>query len=260
LQPGLSERAGREIVREVVLDRMLEAEAQRLGIAVSGEDIAREADLLRDTLGAQGRGAMAGVRTRLGLGPTRMNGLLRRNALLRALSEPDPIGASDVDLEVLLRYGERVRARLIVTATEREASEARAAARSDPSGVIAGFTRQATLRSLDPTAAVGGSLGEISPSDPAFPAIVSESLARLGDREMSPVLGIDGGFAVVLVEQRIAARLEPVSVEERDAVRAELVARNERRAMGELAQRLVRSADVAVLHESLIWSWRAGNP
>ncbi|MBZ0172103.1 MAG: hypothetical protein K8E66_06970, partial [Phycisphaerales bacterium] len=140
LLPRLAEAAGGLVVEETTLDRLLEQELARRGMAITDADISRERDWLALSI-TGGVGVPASelddltyeLRQRRGLGPVRFGALLKRNAMLRALVQDRVTVRSDqLELAWRVRHGERLRIRIIVTPTEREAQSLAARAGAGP--------------------------------------------------------------------------------------------------------------------------------
>jgi len=257
LASALAERAGAEIVREYVLERALKAELERQGINITESLIEDERRRFVGALDEPTPGVLERVARRRGLGPTRLPAFLWRNAALRALAAPEPVSDAEVARAIDIRYGEGIRARVILTATERDAVIARARAVSDPAGPSAGMAAAAFEYSIDPSAAVGGLFENTSASDPRWPRTIAEQFGALGPGEVSPVIGLADAAAVVLVEERTPATEPPLGADAQ--VRASLKRDRERAAMAELADVLIRRADVSVLDRSLAWSMGNAN-
>lgn len=252
LSEALGEAAGAQVVREAVLDRAIGAALLRAGLEVDAEAVEQERRLFAETVGAEGRDAAERVAARRGLGPVRFERFLRRNSGLRALVGDVESSEAGIAAEVDRRFGPAVRARLVVTSTEREAAEARDRAERDPGGASAGMAAAAFAVSIDPSAAAGGVFERARPSDPRWPGPLARALQTQMIGEIGPVIGFAGGAAVVLVEERFAGRV-PTDAERAEAALA-AQRLGETRAMAALARRLVTSADVTVLDPSLAWS------
>ncbi|TVQ62684.1 MAG: peptidyl-prolyl cis-trans isomerase [Phycisphaerales bacterium] len=264
LHPLLAERAGGEILEELALDRRLRELAERRGVSITDADVGRERDRLRENVSA-GAGVDAEEAERLveqlrvarGLGPTRYRMLLERNALLRALVA----GEVEVEEETVrrafeVRHGERVRARLFVSSGESQASEVRRRVRASAAPVAA-FAEAAVEFSVDQTGANGGRLGRISPSDTTLPAALRTALRRTEPGSVSPVIALDAGFALVLVEERVPP--DPVAFEAVESVlREEVRLSAERAAMDRLASSILGRSGVEPIDAGLEWSWRRG--
>lgn len=259
----LAEYGGGQILEEVVLDRRLERELDRRGLRVSQEDIDREEENLlflvlgRATQNVDEAGRIIdATRTSRGLGPERYQALLKRNAMLRRLVRDD-VEILEPDLRRLfeVRHGEKVRARIIVVATEREASELRA--RLVEGGVDrVEFAMTAMDHSLDATSAAGGLIEVFSTEDPAYPAAARLALKRVEPGELTPVIGLDAGFAFLLLEERLPADDVTYEAMHADLLR-EFRLRQERILMQQLALELVESTRVTPVDRAVGWSWRS---
>jgi hypothetical protein len=264
LEPAMAEAAGAQALQELVLDRMLAAEMRTRGITITTEDVARERNLVIEQI-SQGAQAppddaerlLASVRARRGLGPTRFDRLLERTARMRKLASPE-VAISDEELRQAhaMRHGPRYRSRVITTSSDRRASQLRAELEPlAPAERTLRFTELATRESTDPSAARGGILEPISPADPAYPAGVRAALGRMTPGELSAVVAVESGYAILLLEEVVPGDDKPFE-EVRDLFEREVRLRRERLAMDDLARRLIRSADVSVMDRSLHWSWQ----
>ncbi len=270
IAPDLFELGGREVLEELVLDRALERELARRGLRLADDAIAREERLLAEALerdaGIDRRGtdtAILELRGRRGLGPVRFRKLLLRNARLRRLVE-DQVEVTEemVDFAYRLLHGERVRVRIIVTSAERSASEARA--RVLESGLegeerLVRFSGEAFRVSTDASRDRGGRIEPMSPVDTRYPAAIRHALASLEPYDISPVVAIDGGFAVVMLEERIPPDQVPLD-DVRRGLESAARTRQERLLMDELARELMSEASVDVLDPNLKWSWESRAP
>lgn len=258
----MAELAGGVALREFVLDAALGREIASAGVRVGPAEAARERELLLSNLaeesrvsGDQAERLLERVRVSRGLGPVRFGELLYRNAKLRALVQNDiAITPELLDREVMLQTTARARIRLLVTVGQREAAAARERVVSAPTGLrSATFAEEAIVRSTDASAGAGGLVEAIHASDPAIPAAIRAALAGMQAGDVSDVLAIDGGFAVVLFEGQAAAAMPEGTP--RAAIERRLRGRLERLAMDALAQRLLRESNVRVLEGSMAWSW-----
>jgi hypothetical protein len=273
LQPLLAEAAGGTVLQEVVLDRLLEPELRLRGLKVGPEAIARERELLLEAIVREARATpddaerlLASVRRSRGLGDVRFARLLARNAELRALAgalDPPVVEPEAIEREYLIRHGPRYSARVLVAATPREAGEIRARLLANPpvvGGTLAAqFAEEAARHSIDPSAERGGIVDPISPADPSYPASIRAALERLAPGELSAVLAVDRGYALLLLEEQLAGdglELAEVST----AIAEDLLRREERLAMDDVARRLLREANIAVMDRGLDWSWRGTAP
>jgi hypothetical protein len=265
LQPALAEAAGGVVLQEAILDRALEQEMRVRGLVLAPGAIERERSLLVSAIvrearadGAEAEHLLERVRRSRGLGEHRFARLLERNARLRMLAAPKvEVVREEIDREYLLRHGPRFRVRVIMTATHRQAAEARLQVTSGDDAVAMRFAQAAAERSIDPSAERGGIVDPISPADPTYPASIRQAVESLSPGEISPVLAIDSGFALLLLEERMAG--DGVEYAEVEATITEDVTRRaERIAMDELARRLLREASISIIDRGLEWSWRAG--
>jgi parvulin-like peptidyl-prolyl isomerase len=266
LHDALAEAAGGQVVEDLALQRALRAEVAARGLKADTAAAEREKQLLLKTLtAAAGRDEGDGpilleqVRTSRGLGPVRFRALLERNAMLRLLVRADAGGEPAVSQEDLrqayeLKYGPRVRARLILIATEEQAREATDRLAKEPFAEVAG------AMSLDPSAARGGLLDPFSIENPDYPVAVRKVLRELEEGRFSPPIAVawgqSQGFAIMKLEGRVpptpgAPTLEGAA----DDLRAEVRMVRERAAMDRLAKRLVAESKVTVFDKSLGWSW-----
>lgn len=260
--PLLAEYAGAEIVQEIVLDHAVARELARAGLSVTEEDIESERTRLTTRLGEGMDPEGAAELSRIvlenrGLGPERLRGLLSRNAGLRKLigeeAEPAP---ETVELAHRVRYGPRKEARIIATNTMASAQSIVSAIerRADEIGLLAAFAEVATSRSTDRTAPQGGSLGAISPEDPGLPVAVRSVLRDTEIMTISPIVAMDAGFAVLLIERDVAP--EDVTLESvYEELEADVRERRERLAMETRGRQLLEEYAPSVLDGSLRWSW-----
>lgn len=195
------------------------------------------------------------LRRSRGLGPVNFDRSLRRSAALRKLV----VGAVDVREEdvaaaALIEFGARARARVLVVQDRDLAGSLRAELLRVPTGERSiAFARAAVEHSLDASAASGGLLARASPHDPGLAAPIREMLRGQPEGEVSPVVTLERGYALVLVESRTPGH-EP-SAGELVALRERVRSRQERVAMESLADRLIGEAKITVLDRSLRWSW-----
>ncbi len=257
LAPGLFEMAGREALREQVLDISLRSELARRGLSVSSEAVDHERALFNERISTSGREGGPGVMAQevyraRGLGPVRRRAMFWRNAALRLMvGDAAQASEADIDAAMELAYGPKIIARVIVTENERDAAEVLRLLGPSPSPSV--FARIAEQYSIDPTSSRGGLLQPIHLADTNYPVAVRESLGVMAPGSLSGVIPIADGSAVLLKEGSVAASTPPASARER--LRRELELQLERSAMDALARRLVSQARVDVLDRSLGWSW-----
>lgn len=261
LQPLLAESTGGTILREVALDQALQTECTFRNIKVSDADVDLERDLL---LASIERDAAAGpadsgvllesVRRSRGLGELRFRQLLERNARLRALVRSNVVTTDDeIEQALLIRYGDRYRIRVIIIAAQHEANDLRNELSKQPALDVA-FARAAAIKSTDPSAVRGGLLEPISPADQLYPASIRNLLPLLEATSISPIVAVDKGFAMCILDSHIPAAERPQGAAESAA--KEIRVRRERIAMEELARRLLARVKVTPIDAALDWSWR----
>ena len=204
----MAEYAGGIIVSEVVLDHLLDREMRRRGVVVGASDIDRERNALTRTI-AEGVGVgdvaaqqlVREVTLARGLGPRRMEALLRRNAMLRRIASESVVVTEDLlVLAHEIEHGRRFVARLIVAEGHREASEIRAQLESGPrESLRSRFAEAAVELPTDQSGAAGGCSGRSAPRTrraPLRPCGRWPPPRWAGSRRDR----LDRGFGVVLVE------------------------------------------------------------
>jgi parvulin-like peptidyl-prolyl isomerase len=259
MTPLLAEAAGGQILEEIVLDRMLEAEAERRNVVITPEEIQREERLLLDSLvqsdvaanDAEGRTLLNNLRERRGLGEKRYNALLRRSALLRALSQDRVVMDDDLIYQAFeLLHGPRYDVRLIVVGSAPSLTAASTQLREGRP-----FNEVAARFSTHESAARGGLVENVSPADPSLPSAIRESIRDLDEGETSDAINLTNGFAIVQVES-----FTPGDGMRFDIVRPEVEAQarltQERLAMTSLANELLQLANVTVYDPDLATAWR----
>lgn len=264
LRGPLAELGGAVVLEELALDRALEREAARRGIVIGEDAIAAEERALLDELevaaGTNRMEVLEGVRRSRGLGPARYESLLRRNALLRSMvrdsAAPTP---AEIELARRLSFGETLRVRLFVSASESAASAMRGAVMNAPAeGRSRVFAERAAgmggAVSSHPSAARGGLIERFHPEDPAYPGLLGNAARQLGPGGVSPVLATASGFAVVLVEGVNPGR--EASAEEMARVERRVRQRKERLAMESLARDLIARLRVSPVDPDLARAWQ----
>ncbi len=256
----LGEAAGRIAIEEVALHTMLQQEMRRNGLTLSPQATRNEEDLFLASLATGNDRATPGqvlrqVRQTRGLGPTRYALLLERNAMLRALVQPDVrINEADLRTAFDVRHGPRRTVRLIVLPTQRQAANLRTEL-SQAANLRQAFIAAARSRSTDATAASGGLTEPISAADPAYAPGIRRVVASLAPDELGPVVATDGGFALMLLEEELpadGAAFDDVA----DELANLLQRRQERLLMDRLARQLLTSASITAFDDSLDWAWR----
>jgi foldase protein PrsA len=258
LLPALIEAGGGATLSESVLDAMLRRRLEATGQSVGPAQIDAERQALSQTLSDDENEAarLIGELRRLrNLGPVRFEQLLWRNAALRKLvADRVTVAEPAVQREYRLTYGPSSRVRLLMQPT---LSEAQAIKRRYEAGE-APFGELAALHSTDSSAAQGGLLSPIRPDDPTYPEALRNAANRLEPGQVSPPVALDGGFALIYLDEKIsgAGAEAGVSFEQVEAeLRAAVRLRAERVLMQRLARELTAAADVVVLDPTLKAAW-----
>ena len=279
LAPLMAEAAGAQVLEELALGVVLKEECAKKNIRVGDAEIGAERELLAEMLAKaarvpvnEGEGLLTNVRRSRGLGALRFKGLLERNAALRAMVREGigdatiSVTPDDIDTAYDLKYGPRVRARLILTRSE---SNIQQAAQRLQSGAL--FGEVAGEMSLDPSAPRGGTLDAFSLIDSSYPVAVRKALSNLEPGKVSDPIavnwggGADGnsggdepGFAIVKLEAKVpAAANAPTKEGASKDLEREIRTVRERAKMDALAKKLLRSANVSAMDPSLNWSWES---
>lgn len=262
LSAWMSEYAGGTMLEELAVSRQVEKELSARGLKLDPSELDAERRHMvvatdHELSEAELAVAMRRVRQARGLGPSRFKALIERNAGLRRLVR-DEVQVSDADVrtELSVRYGPRTRVRIIVTPAEGDAIAARTRLEAaSPSDRSRRFAEEAALISFDPSASRGGEIEPLSPADANYALAVREAVAKLAPGELSPIIRLENGYALLLCEGSLAAVSPPADAEERARERVRL--REERIAMERLARRFLQSAQVTVFDRALDWSWNA---
>ncbi|MBX3387343.1 MAG: peptidylprolyl isomerase [Phycisphaeraceae bacterium] len=276
----LAEAAGAVVLEEMVLDHELGQALREAGLSVSRGMIEQERRQMAEALsGVTGvpRSEMDGVIERVrasrGLGPVRFERLLERNAGLRALARStdgrliSEVTGEQLEQAYAIRYGERVRARLILVRTEADA--ARALQRVRPAVATVApepFADVAMDVSIDPTASRGGLLDPVSPQDPSYPVSFRRAIAELDIGQVSTPFTVSWpggagrapqqGLAIVQVVERIGSAGSPGLSGVRADLEREIRLVRERAAMDRIARELTTQGlrRTTVFDDALEWS------
>ena len=255
LQADLVDLAGRQVLREYVLDQALEQQLDSRGWQVGEAEQAAERERLLQTLSDdqdQAVRLLHELRAQRGLGPRRFKQLLWRNAALRRLvADEVTLRPAAVRQAYDLAYGPRQKVRVIVTPTLRRAVDLRTKIENGQS-----FADLAVTDSTDPSSASGGLLPPMSLVDPGYPKALRQAVGLLSPGKVSPPVSVEGGFAILKLEATIPAEAVPFEqVEPTLARRVRLQA--ERVLMDQLARDLLGAARVVVLDADLHRVWDA---
>lgn len=267
LRTALTETAGAAVLADFVLDQRLARLASAQQVSVTDADIAHERSALVESVRTrsaltedQSAELLNSLRRGRGLGPERYDALLRRNALMRRLVQPDVL-MNDAVLQqaFVIRHGPKVAARVIVAATAAEAAAIRAqllAEAGDNPVSVSSFGDAAARFSLDESGSRGGVLEPFSPEDPGVSPAVRSAAKKLTAGALSEPVPIETGFALLMVTGHTPADATTFD-EARPALERDVRRRQERRLMDALARRLIEEPGVTVMDRSLGWSWRA---
>jgi hypothetical protein len=253
LKPLLNEAAGADVLAEVILDRMLARELDDAGILITAEELDAERALFYDTLSDDPDVAARlarQVRARQGLGPTRLDRLLKRNAALRALVR-DRVEINDEAVRRMydIVHGPKRQARLIIAPT---LNDAQAAINRANAGEL--FADVAVDVSTDSSAARGGLLEPISRADASYPQAMREALWALVPGELSRPVFLSDNYAVLSLVRVVDGDGADFYAVRPDLER--LVRLNQERIlMDELARRLLTEASITIIDDKIKWSW-----
>lgn len=254
VQPAMIELAGGTALRDALLDARITQLLGERSITLDAASIEAERAILLSALDANpdvAQRLLDDIRARQGLGPVRYAALLKRNAGLRALVQPDV----RVTPDALARHheslhGPRRVCRVIALPTLAEIESAR---RELESGVP--FADVAARRSTDRSAERGGLLAPIARTDPSWPEAFREALFRLPPGERSPPITVDGQYLILLfVEEQPGdgSTLAQRRAEVETALRRGL----ERVLMEELARSLLSELRPTIYDSAFEEAWR----
>ena len=249
------EKSGGLILAEVVLDRRLKRRLAQSSLVVGSTEVTAEKKLLLETLDStdedQAVRLMAQLRRVRGLGKKRFAAMLHRNAALRLLVQPQ-VRVSDaaMGLHYQRLYGPRYQGRILVRPTLRDLDPIQDRLTAGES-----FSDLAAELSSDLSAAQGGLLSPISPVDPEYPQSIRKLLPRLEVGEISDAIAVDGGFALVKLERKIAGQgIEFDDVKEE--LKLQVTRYVEGMLMDQMARALTTKTGVVVLDPALGQSWQ----
>lgn len=255
LRNPLLEAGGGQILGELVLDRMLRRRLEQSALEVTEQLIEQEKQNLARMLEAEdpneAQRLINELRRSRGLGQNRFDGLLWRTAAQRLLVK-DEVQVVEAALQEAfqIRHGSRKEVRLIVVDNLEKAVQLVRRARNGES-----FVALATDHSTDLSRAQGGLLDPISHADSTWPAGMRKAITPLKAGQVSDVVVLERGFAVLKVVREIPA--EQVQF---DDVKEDLVfivrANVQNQRMRELRRALLEQAKVVVTDPALEQSWK----
>ncbi len=274
LAGGLLEVVGAEILREQLLDGLIDRACREAGLSISASQIQGEEAELQRTLAeeagvteADGERLLIAVRRNRGLGPERYQRLLERTAKLRALVAADVAPPTEDELRraYAWRYGPRRAIRAFVHPSAAEAAAVREALLSLPVQDRRTFLAEAAFdRSTDSSAVRGGLLAPVNSQDPDYPAALRAEADRLQVGDVSAMIAVESGFCVLMLEPA-ADRQESTWTPEYEAVRPTLerawIRRTQSLAMESWQRRALESLEarggLVVIDPRLRWSIQA---
>ena len=288
LWAALAEASGGQVVREFALGVRLDELARARGVVVGDAALREERVALAAAVGGAGLDADSAARVieefrrQRGLGPVRFEALLRRNAMLRAMTAGRVnVTESQVQAEYEFARAPVARALLYVAPSIGEAGVARRAIMeravelsqgiqpATKGALVAAFADRALLDSIDPTGAAGGVLPAFSLADASIPVGIRGACARLGEGEVSNVIALaseaapggaaslvgtggGGGGAIVLLLKREVPEVGTLD-SLRPRLRAEIARRQQRAAMDALSRELLEKSGLIVMDASLAY-------
>lgn len=254
LSPQLIEAAGGQVLNERILNMQLKA---RLGkTIITQEQIHTERQLFTRSLHSDPQVAeqlLKQLRQRQGLGPTRFEDFLFRQAALRHLVQGEvTVNDAAISQAYELKYGPTSLVQIIVVDNPTTAVQILNRARNGDE-----FGQLVQQFSQNPASkATNGVLDPISPVDATYPAALHKAIARLTVGQISDVVALDNGFAILKLLSKNAR--QSVTLDDVKASLAEKVRRDvEQMLMRQLASTLLTQADVVVLDRELNQSWQA---
>lgn len=260
IMPDLAERIGKQALLDLILDRQLEHEVQRLHLTITQADIDHEESLFVRTIADPDRAdhgfeLLNSIRSNRGLGQNRYPRLLRRNAILRKLAINT---AAPSEAEYLLAeriaFGSTYRVRLFVAELQTDVNTLRQSLLNAPSNTQRWiFADACTTDSIHPSTSRGGLIPNLSTADPMYPTAITDAIELTPIGTVSGILSTDAGFALVLVEAMNGSTMP--SPEQTKSIREQLASRKQSLEMQRLAEQLIRDADVIVMDRALNWAW-----
>ena len=260
---GLTEEEAQYLLRNDVTESLADlnnlfpfaGELDDAGILITAADVDAERALFYDTLSEDPDVAARlarQVRARQGLGPTRLDRLLKRNAALRLLVR-DRVDINDEAVRRMydIVHGPKRQARLIIAPA---LNDAQAAINRVSAGEL--FADVAVDVSTDTSAARGGLLEPISRTDASYPQAMREALWALAPGEVSRPIFLSDNYAVLSLVRVVdgdGADLYAVRPDLERLVRLN----QERILMDTLARRLLTETSLTIIDDRIKWSWDA---
>ena len=260
----LIERAGRHALYDLILEHQLNQEMIRLNIGITKADLKYEETQLMLSNGENESTTLDytmlnDIKDAKGLGPIRYHRLLNTNAMLRrAIADAAQVNEYEYTIAKQIAYGPGYRVRLFVCDQLREATALRRQLQDEaPALLPEAFSQACSTRSIHPSSSRGGLISRISISDPAYPSVLSEAIASTPIGELSSVLALDAGYAIVIVESHTPASI-PTAIQVQ-SLRQQLTDRKQRLHMRVQADELVSQTDLIILDRALSRAWKTNN-
>ncbi len=255
LRAALSDAAGAEVLREVIIDRELKRRLKADGVTITDRELAAEESLLLTTLSDDAATAirlLETLRDLRRLGPARYQQLLWRNAALRAIVR-DEVNITDAAVEQIreVAYGPKRQVRVITTPDLPQAQYITDRVRGG-----AFFGDLAVEFSSDTSAARGGLLEPVGRLEPSYPAALLQAIWALpGIGAISDPVLLDRGYAVVRLEREIEAVTPDAGTADRETLEQLVRLNQERVLMDDLARGIIADAAVTIFDDDLNEAW-----
>jgi parvulin-like peptidyl-prolyl isomerase len=254
LRPMLAERAGAVVLEEALLDRQVDRLLSEQRLQLDQAAVDQERARILEALSPEPDRAerlLRELRAVQGLGALRWQALLRRNAGLRQLVQPDvQVTSEAVAAAMDAAHGPRRRCRVIALPDLKACAEARAELDAGAS-----FGEVAAARSTDASAARGGLVNPVSRLDPSWPSSFRQALWDLEKDQVSPPVLVEGGYVLIRLEEELAA--SPVDPAASRAAAEREVRRGQERVLMETLVTGLRQAqrEVMITDPSLRDAW-----
>jgi len=197
------------VAADIIEEELVLGEAARLGIIVDDDELKAEEARLRADAGPDGEGVgfFDGIRTAYGTVEAWREELKRR-LIIEKIMERVTGGEVSIKKEEALKYyrahrkdynmPEKVRARMIVVASEEEAQKIREGLTKK------NFAGNAKKVSLSPEAKKGGDLGFFARGE--MPEEIEKAVFGLKTGEISSIIKTEYGYHILLLSSRLRAR------------------------------------------------------
>ena len=253
LETGLFEAGGGQVLVELVLHRGVSSRLAAAGTQLNKTQIDYERTVLMHMLHKDANHAtrmLTELRRRRGLGEQRFARMLKTNAGLRALIQPD-VQIADFELrkQYEFEHGKRFQARLITVASAQMAAIVIQRARAGEM-----FIDLAMRFSTDESSVTGGYMPPISPVDPTYPLVIRDTLTRMILGTISEPITLGGTFAIVKLERIIEADGVPFDDVIEDLT-THVRLRVEQMLMQQRVHSIINEADLTVLDATLKRTW-----